>query len=114
MSLKGFVTNPDKMIKDAVVTVYEARQKPPVKLEDGAKGGYWELLVNWTPWRILPIFLMVFPAAQGARTFSDIWISQWTAKKNTWGGPEKLTEWEFYGVYVSFVFMFFVAQVGLL
>jgi hypothetical protein len=107
-------TLPDKQDRDvAVVTINEACKKPPVKLEDGAKGGYWELLANWTLLRILPVFLIVFPAAQGARAFSDIWISQWTAQKNTWGGREDLTQWEFYGVYVSFVVVFSGLQVGL-
>ncbi len=97
-------------LNQVVVTSQEPRKKPPTKLEDGAKGGYWELFMNWNPLIALPVFLIIFPAAQASRTFSDIWISQWTARKNRWSS-QILTEWEFYAVYVGFVCTFFIVQV---
>jgi hypothetical protein len=108
-SLKGAVDVNGKL-NQVVVTSQAPRKKPPTKLEDGARGGYWELFMNWNPMFALPSFLIIFPAAQAARTFSDIWISQWTARKNRWSS-QVLTEWEFYAVYVGFVVAFFLMQV---
>jgi hypothetical protein len=109
---KGFKADTSVHPKlDVVVSSSEPRKKPPTNLETAARGGYMELIYNWRWFIALFVFLVCFPAPQAARTFSDIWISQWTARKNTWGNQKVLTEWEFYGVYVGFVGAFFLAQV---
>jgi len=108
---KAELAAPNKLDK-VVITSQEPRKKPPIELEKGARGGYWELFMNWKPFIAIPVYLVIFPAAQGSRTFSDIWISQWTSGRNTWGPQIPLTEWEFYAVYVGFVIAFFLSQVN--
>ena len=90
------------------------RLKAPVEVSKAPKGGYNELIARWRWYLIIPWFLFMCCAAQSARTWSDIWISQWTAKKNAWGAPfgmGPLQKWEYFGVYVAFIGMFFFLQV---
>ena len=94
-----------------------ARLKAPVEVSKAPKGGYSELIARWRWYSIVPWFLFMCCAAQSARTWSDIWISQWTAKKNAWGAPfgmGPLQKWEYFGVYVAFIGMFFFLQVQFL
>jgi hypothetical protein len=94
-----------------------ARLKAPVEVSKAPKGGYSELIARWRWYSIVPWFFFMCFAAQSARTWSDIWISQWTAKKNAWGAPfgmGPLQKWEYFGVYVAFIGMFFFLQVQFL
>ena len=90
------------------------RLKAPVEVSKAPKGGYGELIARWRWYFVVPWFLFMCCATQSARTWSDIWISQWTAKKNAWGAPfgmGPLQKWEYFGIYVAFIAMFFILQV---
>jgi hypothetical protein len=100
---------------EVVVDSYKGpRLKAPVELSKAPKGGYGEIISRWRWYLIVPWFLFMCCAAQSARTWSDIWISQWTAKKNTWGEPFGMGvpgKWEYFGIYCAFIGMFFILQV---
>ena len=103
---------------EVVVDSYKGpRLKAPVELSKAPKGGYGEMITRWRWYLIVPWFLFMCCAAQSARTWSDIWISQWTAKKNTWGEPFGMGvpgKWEYFGIYCAFIGMFFILQVRFL
>ena len=103
---------------EVVVDSYKGpRLKAPVELSKAPKGGYGEMIARWRWYLIVPWFLFMCCAAQSARTWSDIWISQWTAKKNTWGEPFGMGvpgKWEYFGIYCAFIGMFFILQVRFL
>jgi hypothetical protein len=103
---------------EVVVDSYKGpRLKAPVELSKAPKGGYGEMITRWRWYFIIPWFLFMCCAAQSARTWSDIWISQWTANKNTWGEPFGMGvpgKWEYFGIYCAFIGMFFILQVRFL
>jgi len=93
------------------------RLKAPVEVSKAPKGGYSELIARWRWYSVVPWFFFMCFAAQSARTWSDIWISQWTQNKNAWGAPfgmGPLQKWEYFGIYVAFIGMFFFLQVQFL
>lgn len=59
------------------------RQKAPIKIDAPVRGGYGELLSNWKWFFFIPLFFIIFPMAQAARTFSDIWITRYTPTTHT-------------------------------
>lgn len=114
---RAFGNDTPKQLEVVVDSYKGPRQKAPVELSKASKGGFGEMIARWRWYLIVPWFLFMCCAAQSARTWSDIWISQWTSKKNTWGEPFGMGipgKWEYFGIYVAFIGMFFILQVRFL